>query len=142
MKNPVFYMFFLFYLFGYIGPFAPLPNFFGRTNHTNLTRRIDPRHPETPNSPIPPNMAFSFFRFLGFGPEGIHFQSFREGGGLFSGIQGRDPWPCLGNPGCKGWGIFPPRARGGSRGGPRWCPRCQFEEIPGTLIEHRQDPYR
>ena len=36
-----------------------------------------------------------------------------------------DPWPCLGNPGCQGRGIFPRRARGGLRGGlrggPRWC---------------------
>ena len=87
-------------LFGYIGPFGPLPNFFGRTNHTNLTRRIDPRHPDSPNSPIPPKMAFSIFRVLGFGPEGVRFPSFR--GGTLGPV----------------WGILAARGGAFSRGGP------------------------
>ena len=98
---------------GYIGPLGPTPNFWGRTNHTNLTRRIDPRHPEPPNSPIPPKTAFSFFRFLGFGPEEVRFLSFRgvvgsvfrasgEGWGPFSGLQGRAGVRFLGFRGGKG----------------------------------------
>ena len=126
-------------LFLYIGSFGPLPNFFGRTNHTNLTRRIDPRHPESPNSPIPPKMAFSFFRFLGFGPEGVHFPSFRGGRGSVFWDSGEGPLALSGESWLPGAGHFP---RGGSAVVPRWCPRCQFEEIPGTLIQDRQDPYR
>ena len=105
-------------LLGYIGPFGPLPNFFGRTNHTNLTRRIDPRHPEPPNSSIPPKRAFSFFRFLGFRPEQVRFLCFRgergsvfwasgEGGGPFSGFQGRSR------------GTFQPRLGAGGMHWPR-----------------------
>ena len=133
-------------LFGYIGPFPPLPNFFGRTNHTNLTRRIDPRHPETPNSPIPPKMAFSFFRFLGFGPEGVHFPSFKGGRGSVFWDSGEGPLALSGESWLPGAGHFPrggsAAARGGSAVASRWCSRRQFEEIPGTLIQDRQDPYR
>ena len=126
---------------GYIGPFGPLPNFFGRTNHTNLTRRIDPRHPERPNSPIPPKMAFSFFRFLGFGPEGVHFPSFRGGRGSVFWDSGEGPLALSGESWLPGAGHFPAvGSTAGSAAGPRWCPRCQFEEIPGTLIQDRQDP--
>ena len=117
--------------FCYIWPFVPLPNFFGRTNHTNLTRRIDPRHPEPPNSSIPPKRSFSCFHFLGLGPEEVRFLSFRgvvgsvfrasgegwgpfselEGGGPFSGLQGRGGGPFSGFQGREGgpsshvWGL-------------------------------------
>ena len=103
-------------LFGYIGPFGPIPNFFGRTNHTNLTRRIDPRHPEPPNSPIPPKVAFSFFRFLGFGPEGVHFPSFRGGRGSVFWDSGEGPLALSGESWLQGVGHFP-------AAGPRWVPR-------------------
>ena len=78
----------IFDILGYIGPFGPIPNFFRQTNHTNLTRRIDPRYPEPPNSVISSNIDFSFFRFLGFGEEGVRFLGFRGGVGSLSGFQG------------------------------------------------------
>ena len=120
----------VFLLFEYIGPFGPTPNFLGRTNHTNLTRRIDPRHPELPNSSIPPKTAFSFFRFLGFRPEQVRFLCFRgergsvfwasgEGGGPFSGFQGRD------------WGTFQPRLGAGQELGE--CTGRAWGNAPGRF---------
>ena len=118
-ENGKYRLLMFFYLLVYILPFPPLPNFFGRTNHTNLTRRIDPRHPEPPNSPIPPKTAFSFFRFLGFGPEEVCFLTFKgvvgsvfrasgERGGPFSGLQGREGVRFLGF-----GGTFQPRLGAG-----------------------------
>ena len=102
MENSVFFKFFD--LLGYIGPFGPIPNFFRQTNHTNLTRRIDPRYPEPPNSVISSNIDFSFFRFLGFGEEGVRFLGFRGWGGPSLGA-GRE----LGEPAGRVWGNRPGR---------------------------------
>ena len=55
-------------------------------------------------------MAFSFFRFLGFGPEGVHFPSFKEGGSLFLGFRGGTLGPV--------WGILAARGGAFSRSGP------------------------
>ena len=78
----------MFDLFWHIGPFGPVPSFSRQTNHTNLTRQIDPRYPEPPNSVISSNIDFSFFRFLGFGEEGIRFLGFRGWGDPVWGLAG------------------------------------------------------
>ena len=103
--------------------FGPKTYLFRKNNHANLTRRINPRHPEPPNSPIPPKRVFSSFRFLGFRPEQVRFLCFRgergsvfwasgEGGGPFSGFQGRD------------WGTFQPRLGAGRELG-EWAGRVR-----------------